>query len=179
MHFSLSAHQCKIAHINLREEKHGDEPVRAVDIKVECDVPNDFLSYLSPTLKQSLYAKAENQADMLDEPNYLPRLLYPDLGTLGWAGSMTSKVTLHSTTRARDTELHARVDKIKFTCRDGGTVGLSFRVATLPEEHVLGKIVGLLGLEIKVSVEEAEVADEVRGGVRHRVPGGDGDGEPE
>ncbi len=46
MEFNLEKHTAKIAHINLREERHGDDPVLAVDIKVTADVPNDFLSYL-------------------------------------------------------------------------------------------------------------------------------------
>jgi hypothetical protein len=90
--FHLENHAAHIGHLNLREEKHGEESVLAIDIKVEADVANDFLSYLSPTLKWSLYDKPEKQQDLIEDANHLPRLRYPEMAKDGGTIALTFRV---------------------------------------------------------------------------------------
>lgn len=95
--FELLKHKSKIAHLNIREESHGDDKVLAEDIKVQADVPNDFLSYLAPTLKWSLYDKPSNaQGELIEDAGHMPRLRYSQLSALAWDGSMAKAAfTIH------------------------------------------------------------------------------------
>lgn len=166
--FTLTSQQCKIAHINIRTEKHGEEDVTAVDIKVQSDLSNDFLSYLSPTLKGSLYGPPDGSVQgslVHDNPGYMPRLLYPEIHQIKWQGSMKrAQVCLHGATKKSNLVLEADVDKLSFEAKEGGTLAVTFRISLIPEGAVLGKIAGMLGVELKVSVapdgEELDFGDD-------------------
>jgi hypothetical protein len=155
--FELSKHQCKIAHINIRTEKHGEEEILAADVKVEADVTNDFLSYLDPTLKWSLYAKPEGgQGELIQDDSHMPRLRYAFLPELRWADKMAKAVfIIHGKKKTDDVEFEASVDKLCLQCKEGGTVSISFRAAVLPTPAQSGFLAGMLGTEAKVSVREA------------------------
>lgn len=155
MEFTLTKQAAKVAHINLREEMHGDESLLGVDIKIEADVPNDFLSYLNPTLKWSLYDKPEKQGELLEDQGHMPRLRYAEMGQINWAGEMASAVVIHGARKADDLDLEGGVDKVRLECKDGGTVALTFRVKVLPTAQQSSALVGLLGKDVKVSVARA------------------------
>ena len=151
--FILTKQAAKVAHLNVREEKHGDEPIIAIDIKVEADVTNDFLSYLSPTLKWSLYSKNPNQGELIEDETHLPVLRYQELGLIGWDGEMDQAIAIfHGAKKSDDTELECEVDKLRFTCRDGGTVTVVFRIKVLPTPAQAAMLMCLLGKETRISV---------------------------
>jgi hypothetical protein len=58
--FELLNQSAKIAHVNLREEKHGEEDVLACDLKIETKMSNTFLSKLQPGLRESLYERGRS-----------------------------------------------------------------------------------------------------------------------
>ena len=158
--FQLTAQQSKIAHLNVRKEKHGQEEVTAVDIKVEVDVPNDFLSYLNSTLKSDLYGKYDNaaQGDLVPDPGYLPRLKHPEIKHIKWTGEMKkAQVIIHGATKKASIAFDADVNKLVLECKDGGTVSISFRVQVIPEANLKSKLLDMLGVETKVTVAAADV----------------------
>lgn len=159
--FELSKHGSKIAHLNVRTEKHGEEDVLAVDVTVASDVTNDFLSYLNPTLKWSLYAKPDSgQGDLIQDDAHLPRLRYAELSELRWVGTMPKAAfIIHGKKKSDDLALEGDVGKLVLTCKEGGTVSIAFKVAVLPTPEQLGALSALLGTEAKVSVREADAAD--------------------
>ena len=151
--FTLTKQAAKIAHINLRIEMHGEEELAGMDIKVQADVPNDFLSYLSSTLKWSLYDKPDKQAELIEDKGHLPRLRYSELGEMHWAGEMDHAVfVVHGAKKSEDLQLEGEVDKVRIECKDGGTVALTFRVKVLPTPAQTGALSGLLGKDVRVSV---------------------------
>ena len=161
--FNLTNHGAKITHLNVREEKHGDEPIIAIDIKIETDVHNDFLSYLSPTLKWSLYSKNPNQGELIEDETHLPALRYQELGLIGWDGEMDKAMAVfHGAKKSDDIDLECEVDKLRFTCRDGGTVTIVFRIKVLPTPAQSAMLMCLLGKETRISVRplDAEEFDE-------------------
>ena len=160
LEFILTKQVAKIAHLNVREEKHGDEPIIAIDIKVETDVTNDFLSYLSPTLKWSLYSKNPTQGELIEDDNHLPVLRYQELGLIGWDGEMDQAVAIfHGAKKSDDIELECEVDKLRFTCRDGGTVTATFRIKVLPTPGQSAALMCMLGKETKISVRSVDAED--------------------
>ena len=156
LEFNLEKQAAKVAHINVREEMHGEDPILPLDVKVETDVPNDFLSYLSPTLKWSLYDKADGQGELIKDDAHLSALRYPELGVLGWAGEMEgAAVVFHGLKKATDIELEGDVDKVRLECKEGGTVALTLRIKVQPTPGQSAALMGLLGHDTKVSVRPA------------------------
>lgn len=160
LEFNLEKHNAKVAHINLREEKHGEEAVVAIDVKITADVPNDFLSYLAPTLKWSLYDKQPGQGELIPDDKHLPHLRYPQLGEIKWADEMASAtIVIHGAKEEYDMELTADVNNLKLEPKEGGTVSIVFRIQLLPTAGQSAALVGYLGKDVKMSVRPAEHAE--------------------
>jgi len=164
MAFSLKKQSAKVAHVNLREEKHGDEPVLACDVEVTADVPNTFLSQLSPTLKASLYqaegAQVGAQTPLIDDGTHLPVLLYPQLGRIAWELKMpAAHVVLHGARKSEDVVLVADVNKLRLSPKEGGTVEIQFRCQFPPVPEQVGAVGAMLGRTVKVSVKPNDAPD--------------------
>ena len=149
MQFVLTKAPAVLEHVNLGEEKHGDESVLRYDLKIKADLPNSFLSLLDPSLKSSLYrAEGEapgDQAGLLEDGTHLPVLRYPAMGDLTWEGRMpAASVVLHGARKKDLVELEGDVDKIRLSCKEGGTVEVTFRVQFLPTDEQLGAVPALL-----------------------------------
>lgn len=154
----------KVAHINIGEEKHGEEDVRRLDIKVQSDVVNDFLTYLSKTLKGSLYGKEEGQRELIKDDSHLPHSLYPELGEMKWEGEMAdATVILHGKTKAEDLNLVGDVNNVRIQCKEGGTVAVTLRVQVKPDDEQTSALVLFSGKDVKISIRpkepEAETGD--------------------
>jgi hypothetical protein len=159
--FELSKHNCKIAHLNIRTEAHGEENVLAADVKVEADMTNDFLSYLAPGLKASLYEKPETgQLELICDDHYLPHIRYPELTELRWDRKMEKAVFIIHRIENGDLCFDAMVDKLCLQCKEGGTVSISFRAAVLPTPEQSGQLAAILGTDARVSVREADDDDD-------------------
>lgn len=151
--FTLETQACKAAHINVREEKHGDEDVLAVDLKITAKVSNDFLSQLHPTLKHSLYAKPD-EPDLANDAGYAPLLRYSQIETLKWTGEITGgTLTIHAPISKRNMIFTANVKDLRLTPEDGGTVGIQFTAQFNPDADHVARLVTLLGKTVDVSVE--------------------------
>ena len=160
--FALKKQGGKLAHLNVRTEKHGEEDVLAVDVKIISDVPNTFLDQLSPGLRAALYAKegevSGTTADI--EEDHLAVLRFPGLGPLKWSANLVAaKFTVHGAKKADDQDFEADVGDLKLECKEGGTVELTFQGSVLPTPAQCGHLTELLGAKVKVSVEPVQQPD--------------------
>lgn len=160
MAFSLKRQSSKIAHLNVREEKHGEESVVAVDVKVQADVGNDFLDSLSPGLRAALYAPDGDQLAGLEAP--LSLLRYPQLDSLHWNAPMGGLAfVIHGARKSEDLEFGGNIEKaLVLDAKEGGTVALTFQVQIHPDARELGALSSFLGRSTKVSVRPAEQSSE-------------------
>ncbi len=153
----LDTELVKILHINTRNEKHGDDNVLGVDLKLQARLSNDVLSLFSPTLKASFYHKDEGvQGDLVTDAGYLPNLKNPALGTVKWDGSWEhQRLVIHNgVTEAYDIVLdESKVNKLAFDFQEGGTVFVNFRVQAHPDETTTAKLLSLLGQEVHMSLD--------------------------
>lgn len=162
--FQLDSQAAKLAHINVREEKHGDDPVPAYDLKIKMDVPNTFLSQLHPTLKWSLYDKAPT-VDAVDD-SHMPVLRYALLEPVRWKGEMKeAMITVHDANGegAKSLVFSASVNDLLLDCRDGGTVSATFRIQAVLTGFMISQLVGQLGKDIVLSVEPEAPAPDAAG----------------
>lgn len=165
MSLELNKKPCRITHINVREEMHGENAVTAVDITVKADMPNSFLDELSIGLRAALYrAEGEGAGETADvDKDHLSVLRFPQLGALAWADKLIgAKITLAGASKADKLdpmEFEADVNKVSLALKEGGTVETSFRIQFLPEPNEIGWIAGFLSKKAKVTIVAADLAD--------------------
>ena len=154
-----------LAHVNARSELHGEERQAAGDLKFEARLSNEVLSELHPSLKSALYhLDSGKPADLVDqarvgEPGYLPHLKFPQLGgAFKWEGEMQGVTVIVTPEGGKAIELSgAKLNNVSFVALDGGTVELSFRVQSHPDEKQFGKLCGgMIQTEVAVSVVPQE-----------------------
>ncbi len=160
----LENQMVKILHVNARNERHGDEQVLAVDLRLQARMSNDALAMFSPTMKSSFYHKDDSvQGDLVKDAGYLPNLKNPKLGPVKWDGSWEHQLlrVLHKVRKEDDIVLDdCRVNKMAFDMQEGGTVFFNFRVQAHPNETDTARLLQLLGQEVHMSLAVDEDAQE-------------------
>lgn len=153
----------KVKHINTRNEKHGDDNVLGVDLRLQARMSNDVLSLFSPTLKSSFFHKDEAvQGDLVTDAGYLPNLKNPNIGAIKWTGDWENqRLVVHNGVREEfDIILtDCKVNKLSFELQEGGTVFVAFRVQAHPDEVTTAKLLSLLGTEVHMSLSWDEPAE--------------------
>lgn len=159
MSLELKKKPCRITHVNVREEKHGEESVTAVDLTVLSDMPNSFLDDLSKGLLTALYrAEGEAAGETADvDKDHLGVLRHPQLGELPWGDKLVAaKITLAGVSKAdglAPMEFEADVNKVRLALKEGGTVETTFRIQFLPEANQVGDAAAFLGKKAKITIE--------------------------
>ena len=158
--FSLANQAAKLTSVNPRAEIHGTDHVMAADLKFEIKVGNDVLSEFDPSLKSSLYKKADGpQGELITDAGHLPTLKFPLMGPVKWGKEFSGYETVihYGVSGAQDIHLiDCAVDNFRFDCQDGGTVAVSFRVIAHPEPTELGSLCEMIQQEVEMSLIEPE-----------------------
>lgn len=149
----------KLANVNLRAEKHGDETRAAVDLKIEAICPSSSLIYFHAELRQHMFKKDDNP-DLIDqvvEGDGLTILRYPKLGALkwDWEGSGYRGVIKYGLGDGEsniDLGDELKIDHIVLSPMNGGSVGISLRVIAHPEPDDIGKLSELIQREIDIEL---------------------------
>lgn len=120
----------KLAHINMRLEKHGDESVTALDLKFIRTAANSELSMFHPKLQAMLYWRSKattDQRDIEGVEQILPDLRFPLLGTLVWDLDFTARIAIQTGTG--ELVLNpVKVNAFRIDPLQGGSVEITFRV---------------------------------------------------
>lgn len=158
--FNLQKERCKLAHLNVRGELHGEETVPAIDLKFEFDSANNVLSKLHPDLRAAFY-RADDNRDLI-VGDHLPALKFPLLDpTIGWDIEIP-RVVLR--VHADDGDLvlaGGKVNAFKLTLKEGGTVNWKFRAQfSDPNKEVLAALSGLLQQVMPITLESRDEEQE-------------------
>jgi len=155
-----------LKHVNLRPEKHGDESVRAIDVKFSLKQGNDILDLFHPKLRTRLYwnqkEQEQQQERMPGVPASLPDLIFPELEPLKWDLELIGAKVIVDYGLGPDAgssiELcDCKVNAFLFECQQGGTVDVTFRVQTSNfPDGALDKLSKQLDHETAVQVLPAE-----------------------
>jgi len=146
--FNLHKHQTKIASLNLRAEKHGDDNVPTVDIKFETTVHSSALNEFDPQLRPLLFRKAQigDQESLLKEGDDLIGLRVPQIKALPWDEEFTGYKALIGEEREYGENLELVVDlsKFKFEPNEGGAVRVTFNATGHPEPDQVAELYELI-----------------------------------
>jgi len=154
---ALEKHPCKILHLNVRTENHGDAEVTAVDIKLGFDVPNTYLDALGNGLRESLYENNPNaDPSLLDEADHLTHVRFPQFGKHKWAGEWDAVgLHLHLGNGRGKGDLQfgdAKLNKFLFEPKEGGTCACEARAQVLPSPDETAKLVALLKRQVPITI---------------------------
>lgn len=146
----------KIANVNVRNEKHGDEPVLGMDLRLRAVLSNNDLAMLSPTLKDSFYFKDDTvQGDVVTTKDHKPNLKNPKIGPINWQGTWEHQLLrIHDKAKKPDGMVFddCRVKKLKLDFKEGGTVFADFTLQCHPDEKLAARVIALLGQEVHMSL---------------------------
>jgi len=116
-----------------RVERHGDDEVPAISLGVKITAANTILDLLSPTLRPTLYTRAEGQDELPGVEETTPLLRTNGIEHLVFRGEMEGATLDIANGIADDSAICIRgctVDHFKVAPKEGGTVDLSFRVSS-------------------------------------------------
>lgn len=160
--FEIDKRACKIVNVNLRTEIHGPDEIPAVDVKFEMEAPADILAYFGPQLRQSLYQRDPDQAELPGVDPALTVLRNPFIKTIALDYEVVGAgVTIGYGVAAGIELALAKVGKFKLEAKEGGTVKLTFVVqAQMRDDGPRGRLGGLLKHTVDVTATPPEPAAE-------------------
>ncbi len=163
MQFELDRAKALITSINPAPEFAGEEKKPAGKMGLRLDLTNDSLAMFHPTLKHMLFcADQPANADLADQATTDDKFIrFQEIPTIHFAGeSIGAKVTIHQGINEKsDIALElCTVDKFVIEPKNGGTVTISCRVQFYPDEKQAGKLWGLIGTNMDISIASPESA---------------------
>lgn len=157
MDFEISADDVRLMHLNVRSEKHGEDDVTAIDLKLQWTTSNDALRMFHPHLPEALYQHDKKQATVDGIGPKMGARVFPDLGPLKWKQEVTGlKLTISHGINAKTDLVIADCSADHFVLEplDGGSVDIVFRVRSIcKDERILGKLGMLIKRDLPVDIE--------------------------
>jgi hypothetical protein len=173
-----------LVHLNIRQEKHGEESVKAADLKVQFTTNCAWLDELEPGLAAAYYRAEEQKAstaEQLFEPTQpLPLTVrrWPKIAGFKFDHELTAmRVTVNFGIRDDGAIVldGATVDKFAVELLEGGSIVVTYRVKCHPSADDMAKLYELLDGEIDIA---AELGSEYRPAQGSLVPEGEKTTEP-
>lgn len=154
--FEIQRQPVKLVHLNIRTEKHGEDDVRAVDMKFERVGANTLLDELVPGLRTALY-RGGQPGDQSDAFNgELTTLLFPQIEMPlklegEWPGYVASIATGVDPDDAL--VLTSELKKQKVEAVQGGSAKHEFTLSAYPDDEDLVRLASALGRECELTLE--------------------------
>jgi len=152
--------EATLASVTNRIERHGDEGVPAVSLRLEITAGNTLLDLIDPKIREALYKAVDGQEDLpgVDPSTPVLRCNSFEKHTLptsyeGWTLAVDDGID--------DTKPMlfggSKVDKFSFECKQGGSIVLSMRVGTSDvDAEKLGKLAMYNGQSIWITLKAPE-----------------------
>lgn len=168
-----------LAHLNVRAEMRGTDPVPAVDMKFVLTAPNSILDQFDAGLKSVLYKPADGEDEQPELDGVDPASSMPALRST----SIEMPINLNKDYLGRNLVVDfglggksnielsgCDVDNFKVNCMEGGSVEISFRVqASGLDDRSLGTLGTLVKHDVKITLMSSPEAD----GTQEKLPGTD------
>lgn len=155
--------RARVASVNGRQELNGEEHRLACDIGIEVNQSNRFLDKLDTRLLETFYWKnpsgANDQAELegVERVTDFPNLRFEHLVTpIKWAEKFEDGEfrVHHGDDPADDIVLReVKINEIKLTPKEGGTVLVGLRIQGHPDEGDLARLFTVLQSEVTITVD--------------------------
>jgi len=154
--FELTKANVKIANVNPRAEKHGDENKLAADIKIELQVHNSALDSFDEKLRKALFRKPGKgeQQDLLDK-DQLTAVQFPRLGDVNWDEEFPGyELEIACGLGLSDPMVIVDVmlKKFCFEPLEGGSVNVTFNAICHPNTEEIGQLCALIQSDAEITL---------------------------
>jgi len=151
--FELIEKTVKVANVNFRAEKHGEDNKLACDIKIEAHCPASALDAFDPALRECLFrapVAGEQQSLPMEDGEAKTERRCPKLSPLKWDEDFPGyKLEIsEGLGLKKPLALAAELSKFQFEPLDGGSVKITFSASCYPD----AKESGLLAEQIQEDV---------------------------
>lgn len=159
--FDLDQATVKLASVNPRAEKHGEDTKPACDLKIEAVLPSSALIHFHPELRQHLYKK-DDSPDLIDQVidgDGMTALRYPKMGPLKWEWEGTGYSATVDYGMGGDSNIElgdVKVDHFVFEPQNGGSVTVTFRILAHPDSDDMGKLCEFIQRDIELTLTPPE-----------------------
>lgn len=169
--------KARVNSVNGRQELHGDEHQLACDVGIEVNQSNRFLDKLDSRLLETFYWKnpaGAQQEDLegVERVTDFPNLRFEHLAMpIKWTEKFEDGVfrVHHGDDPADDIVMReVKINEIRLTPKEGGTVLVGLRIQGHPDEADLARLFTVLQSEVTVTVntdpddEEEQPAEELQ-----------------
>ena len=163
--FHTTAEPAELQALTTYSEKHGEERVSGLALKLSITQPNTVLDLFDPQLRAAFYRPNDVLSAQTDEPQAdtpTPVLRFAALGGIRWTKQIAGAVVeiaaddLLGESRVRVTE--AVVDSFAFNMLEGGSVETTLRVKCKPDPEDVGALYERLRQTVLVTITPPEHA---------------------
>lgn len=163
--FHTTAEPAELQALTTFSERHGEERVSGLALKLSITQPNTVLDLFDPQLRAAFYRPNDVLSAQTDEPQAdtpTPVLRFAALGGIRWTKQITGAVVeiaaddLLGESRVRVTE--AVVDSFAFNMLEGGSVETTLRVKCKPDPEDVGALYERLRQTVLVTITPPEHA---------------------
>lgn len=160
-----------IASVNMRTEKHGEDPVPACDIGIHFESGAKILDSFEKGLSEAMYSANEEERPQrripgAEDPNASEGPRFRFNGVIStfkikkeWPGYKAA-ITWGDLASSVGVELHdVKVTKISAEPKDGGTCGVTLQLQCHPEKDQYGDLAMINGREIRLHLTPPSAAE--------------------
>lgn len=148
-----------ISSVNIRAEKHGEDPVPACDVGITFECGAKVLDSLHKGLRELVYVNEDGRqsrvpgsGDAEDGPKRRIPILRPLGFDIEWPGYKANIVWGDLASSINFDLSDVTVKKIKAAPKDGGTVEISLQMQCHPSKEVYGDLAQLNQREIQLAL---------------------------
>lgn len=160
MQFAVNEQKVKVASVNPRAEKHGEENHLAADVKIQYATAHSVLDHFDPKLRPLLFrrpAVGEQQGLPIDGNDGLTSLRSSQLGEISWDEDFPGYVLKIARGAGMAPSLvisNVELRKFRFQPMDGGTVIVTFNaIVREPTDDVMGALCGMIQEDVTLTLE--------------------------
>lgn len=161
MNFSIpTARALELNHINLRDEYHGEQKRKAVDLKVSGQWANTVLDQFHPALRSAMFAADGQEAGDVQKSldlrvTELSHIRFAKMGApVKWEDTIEgAEIHVHYGAGQPIKLMLCKVKDFRITPMEGGTVEIAFTISSSTEltEKIIGKL-GVITGEIELAL---------------------------
>ena len=165
--FTVTSHECELAHLNTRTEKHGEENAPAADLKLVVTGPHSLIDCFGEGLREFLFREpgvGEDKQTAMDlGGDKRTKVRYPKVKPVTLDDEFPGYTVILSPGLDAGEALTFKGAKLKafrFKAIDGGAVEVTFSAAVYPDEHQAGVLFGWQKKTLVLTLERPKAASE-------------------
>ncbi len=165
--FTVTNHECELAHFNTRTELHGEKNTPAADLKLVLTDAHSLIECFGDGLREFLFREpgvGEDAQTILDlGGDKRSKVRYPKIKPVTLNDEFPGYAVILSPGLDAGESLtfkQAKLKQFRFKAIDGGAVEVTFSAAVYPDEHQAGVLFGWQKKTLVLTLQRPKAASE-------------------